>query len=273
MSAYSFIAKLYVMKQEHLIFLHDTLKYLGFGVDTPLNFALENQIKQGQPSFELETETCYDEESLMTARLYFTRGKDLHKERYFFNKYEACLHFPEKPENDRKHVFYIENNRRGVTFKQAYNLLQGRYVQKRIIDQNKDEHIWWVHLERVGDDGSLYLRYIKRQFDVQKALERYPIKELQFAEARERLCRSLRRGNLQPVFFVHEGSKVEPKLLFANPEKGWICNVPVEIGSPEKPANDFQINELPEFEHAEDEAISEDILEKEPARSRKKAHL
>ena len=261
------------MTTEHLIFLHDTLKYLGFGVDTPLNFALDNQIKQGQPSFELETETCFDGESLMTARLFFKRGRDLHKDRYFFNKYEASLHYPDKPENDRKHMFYIEHNRRGVTFKQAYNLLQGRYVQKRIIDQNNDEHVWWLHLERVGDDGTLYLRYIKRQFDVEKALELYPIRELHFTEFRDRLCRSLRRGNLHPVYFLHEGGKVESKLLYVNPEKGWICNVPVETGSSEQTADSFQNNELPEFEHVDEEAISEDVLEKEPSRSRKKAHL
>jgi hypothetical protein len=261
------------MTPEHLIFLHDTLKYLGFGVDTPLNFALDNEIKQEQPSFQLETETCFDGESLMTARLFFTRGKDLHKDRYFFNKYEASLHYPDNPENDRKHMFYIENNRRGVTFKQAYNLLQGRYVQKRIIDQNNDEHIWWVHLEKIGDDGRLYTRYIKRQFDVEKALEIYPIRELHFADSRERLCRSLRRGNLHAVSLLHQGGKTEPKLLYVNPEKGLICNASVETGSTEQPAGVFQTNELPEFEHADDEAISEEVLEKEPSRSRKKAHL
>lgn len=272
------------MKQEYLDFLHDTLKYLGFGVDTPLNLELESKIKEELPAFELKTETCFDGESLMSARLFFKQGSEAYKDRYFFNRYEAHLHYISTPDRDRKHIFYIEHNRRGVTFKQAYNLLQGRYVQKRVIDQNNEPHFWWVHLEpEMGENGGAYLRSIKRYFDLEKALDLYPIQELKYPDGRERICTALRRGNLHPVTFIHENRKTETKLLYANPDKGLICNVAVAMGATEPEADVPSVNETPELEHAGDESISESLLqkegqremegEKEPSRARKKAQL
>lgn len=276
------------MQQEYLDFLHDTLKYLGFGVDTPLNLELESKIKQDLPAFELQTDTCFDGESLMSARLFFKQGIDAYKDRYFFNRYEARLHYLATPDRDRKHTFYIEHNRRGVTFKQAYNLLQGRYVQKRVIDQNNEPHFWWVHLEPgMGQDGGAYLRSIKRYFDLEKALDLYPIQEVKYPDGRERICSALRRGNLHPVTFMHENKKTEMKLLYANPDKGVICNVAMATGATEPAADALSVNQSTELEAGGDEPISESLLqregqrdaqregdrEKELSRVRKKAQL
>lgn len=263
------------MSTENLEFLNNALKYLGFGENAPLNTALEERIAEGAPSFELETDNSFDGETLLSARLFFRRAKNLLDERYFLNKYEAHLQHPGTPEKDIKRMFYIESSCRGVTFKQAFNLLQGRFVQRQIVDQNGDKHQWWLYLEPklMDRDGYHYLRFIKLQFDLEKALEKYPIREAATAEGVDRICRSLRRGNLQTVTFVHESGKVESRLLYANPSKGVIGNIAVATSARQKKGNAFAITELPEIEHPTGDPISESALEEEPTRSRKKAHL
>jgi hypothetical protein len=263
------------MKHEDLKFLHDTLKFLGFGENSTLNEALEEQIQLGVPGFELETEASFDGDSIMSGKLYFKRGKEQFIERYFLNKYEAHLHYPGRPEKDMKKMFYIEKNRFGVTFKQAFNLFQGRFVQRKIVDQNGDKHNWWVHLEpRLATaEGDLYLRFIKRQFDLEKAVEKYPLRELGFPDGKDRICSSLRRGNLHQVTFVYESGKVESRLLYVNADRGVIGNISTATGAREKKGNLFEITNLPEFEHPDGDDISESILEEEPALVQKSVHL
>ena len=161
------------MKTEHVNFLHETLKYLGFGVNTPLNNALDEQLSREPDAFTLHTEVSFDGETMIEATLFFKRGKGEYTDRYFFNKYDAVLRFLDRPGEERKLTVQIERNRRGITFKQAFNLLQGRYVQRKVVDQNSETHDWWLHLEfKVrAVNGNPYLRYYKGRFDLEKALD------------------------------------------------------------------------------------------------------
>ena len=263
------------MSNENLEFMHNALKYLGFGEHTLLNQELEDRVHEGAPDFQLETEVSFDGESRISARLYYHRSKNSLTDRYYLNKWEARLVYPGKPEKEARKLFYIESSCRGVTFKQAFNLLQGRYVQRKVVDQNKEKHDWWLFLEpkMFGSDGYTYMRYIKYQFDLDKALDKYPIRELSSPEARERLCTSLRRGNLQQVTFLHENGKTEPRLLYANPDKRLIGNVSMAAGAKQKKGSTYAITELPEIDHPSGDAISESTLEEEPAQALKKAHL
>src|ERR1700743_3746030 len=74
------------MSNENLEFMHNALKYLGFGERTSLNHALEEHVLQGSPDFELETEASFDGESILTARLYYHRYKSQLNDRYYLNK-------------------------------------------------------------------------------------------------------------------------------------------------------------------------------------------
>lgn len=255
--------------------MHNALKYLGFGEHTKLNSDLEEYVRAGSPDFQLETEVSFDGETRISARLYYHRYKTQLNDRYYLNKYEACLIYPGKPEKEIRKMFYIESGCRGVTFKQAFNLLQGRYVYRTIIDQNREKHNWWLFLEPkiFGNDGYTYLRYIKPHFDLNKALEKYPILELSFPEAVERICTSLRRGNLQQVTFRHENGKTEPRLIYANPANKLIGNISMATGTKQKRGSAFAITELPEIDHPSGDAISESTLEEEPAPALKSAHL
>ena len=263
------------MEQKQLDFLNNALKYLGFGVNTQLNRDLEEHIARKEPSFELETEVSYDGVTRLSAQLFFSQSKNKLYDYYFFNRYKAQLFDPATPEKIAQRMFYIEESRLGVTLKQAYNLLQGRYVQRKVVDQNGEIYLRWLYLEpKLEDrDGFAYLRQIKQQFDLDKALDIYPIQGLNSQEIRERICNSLRRGNLHPVTISLESGKSQDLMLYANPVKGVISNIVLATGAKQKKGNAFEITELPEVEHPGGDPIKESILEEEPARARKKAHL
>ena len=263
------------MENKPLDFLHNSLKYLGFGVNTQLNRDLEEHIARAEPSFELETEVSYDGITRLSAQLFFSRSKSEQYDYYFFNRYKAQLYDPATPERIAERMFYIEQSRLGVTLKQAYNLLQGRYVQRKIVDQNGEIFLRWLYLEQNLEDrdGFAFLRQIKQQFDLDKALDIYPIQGLNSQEIRDRLLNSLRRGNLHPVTISLESGKSQDLLLYANPVKGVIGNIVVATGAKQKKGDDLEIAGLPELEHPNGDPIKESILEDEPARPRKKAHL
>ena len=62
------------MSEQNVNFLHDSLLYLGFGKNTPIHHALDEQLKQQPETFELDTEAFFDEESRIEARLHFKAG-------------------------------------------------------------------------------------------------------------------------------------------------------------------------------------------------------
>lgn len=263
------------MNTENVNFLHDTLKYLGFGFNTPLNNALDEQISQEPDAFTLHTEVSFDGETTLEATLYFSRGKGDYANRYYFNKYDAVLHYLDRSEDDRKLTVRIEKNRKGITFKQAFNLLQGRYVQRKVLDQNDEMHHWWLHLEfKVKTvNGNPYLRYYKGRFDLEKALDAYPIRETFSPEAKERLCQSLRRGNLQLVTFRHANGSWQSNMIYVNPEKQLICNVGEVTSADRQRKPSLPVTEFQEFDKVDDDEISETVQEEPPARPRKKVLL
>jgi len=263
------------MYTENSDFLHETLKYLGFGVDTPLNAALDEQLSLKPDAFTLNTEVSFDGETTIEATLYFNRGKGEYADRYYFNKYDVVLRYLDHSEEDKRMTIRIERNRFGITFKQIFNLLQGRYVQRKVVDQNQEKHNWWLHLEfkvRTAT-GNPYIRYCKGSFDLDKALDAYDIREVASPEQKERICQSLRRGNLQQVNLRHANGSWETTFIYVNPEKHTICIVGKATGAGRQRNAMMPVAELAEFDTTDDEGISETVQEEEPVRPRKKALL
>ena len=73
----------------------------------------------------------YDKDRL-TANFHFRKSDN--SEMYFLNKYDASLQKP--GQEGRSQTFYLENGK-GVTMKEAYNLLDGRSVNRDL--KNKEE--------------------------------------------------------------------------------------------------------------------------------------
>jgi len=204
------------MTPSNLEYLNDNLKYLGFGEKSPLNQHLEAQILRDLPAFELYTEAFFDSETKMEAKLCFTRSAT--SDFYFFNKYEALLRFSGEPDKDRRQTFYI-NKGSGITFKEGYNLLQGRAVFKTLTSKSGIQYTTWLQLnfsEKDRHNNYVYLYFRGRRFELEKALERFNIREMGLEPTRANLLRSLERGNLHPVTI--EGPEHPGKqLIEANP--------------------------------------------------------
>ena len=207
------------MNSKNLDFLQSALKYLGFGENTPLNEELKTQIEAGLAEFQLYTEECFDDYSRIEVKLYFVRST--RDDMYFFNKYDALLHYPDEPENDRAQTIYLNQHSRGFTFKETFNLLEGRAVYRELTGFDKEKFYAWSQLnfdEKDLHGNYKFKRYYERYaYDLEKALHTYPILELQNDKLKEHMIRALQRGNAHPVTFVM-GKKADKYLIQADPK-------------------------------------------------------
>lgn len=250
------------MTQSNLDFLQDNLKFLGFGEKSLLNQHLEAQILRDPPAFELFTEAFFDSDTKLEAKLYFTRSKQ--SDFYFFNKYDALLRYAGEPDKDRAQTFYI-NKGHGITFKEAFNLLQGRAVFKTLTTKAGEQYQAWLQLNfEVKDQRNNYVyNYIRgRRFDLEKALKKHPIREMGFDNLRANLLRSLQRGNLHPVTFDHP-DRSEKNFIEANPVKGTINYYPMATRAADKVAANGRKEDHPAQEPAGTEPVPNIVLEEE----------
>jgi len=244
------------MNNDNLAFLLENLKYLGFGEQPGLYDQLREVITQEPTEFQLETEYYFEEQCKLETILYFRRSN--RSDLYFFNRYEARLYYPDDQDRNRQQTFYISKGR-GVTFKEAFNLLQGRAVYKRLISKDGDPYYAWIQLN--FEEKDLNQNYRTRQYypgygyDLEKLLERYPIRELQLPQLRENLLKSLRKGNMATVSFT-KPHKVEKMLIEACPQFKTITIYRPAI----KPAEDLADHSKMEWEKVPAEADSGDEI-------------
>jgi hypothetical protein len=222
------------MKQENLSFLHDNLKYLGFGEGGPLYDQLQEAIEKGSEEFQLYTEAFFEENTKLEACLYF-RNSTQHG-MCFFNKYDALLRYSDQPDRDKAQTFYI-NKGSGATFKEAFNLLSGRAVNKDLVSLEGEKYNAWIQInfEELDTHNNHKMKQYRSQYgyDLEKTLEKYPIRELQNEETKAVLIRSLRRGNVHLVNFV-KANKTEKMFIEANPRFKTINIHPVATRAPQK---------------------------------------
>jgi len=137
---------------------------------------------------------------------------------YFFNRYN--LNFkPEHSPDKMEHTFYIgkENN---ITLKEAYNLMNGRAVNKDLTTKEGQVYNAWLQLDfkQTDANGNHKLKQFHQNygFDLEKALAKHPIKELSIEPSKSQLLESLQKGNRQSVTFIKDG-KEQKHFVEANP--------------------------------------------------------
>ncbi len=185
-----------IMNEKNFEYLKDNIKYQGFG--ETLYGDLENQLKKGESEFNLGFKTQLNKTDI-EATLHFKKSDST--DMYFFNKY-AIRVSNEKKDETMAQTFYM-NKGQGITLKEAYNLLNGRAVHKELTDKQDQKYQAWVQLDfGVKDKNGNYERKQFHQnygYDIKEALSYYPIKEMMKEEEKEKLVRSLEKGNLQMV--------------------------------------------------------------------------
>jgi len=206
------------METKNLEFLKDALKYLGFG--DKLNVTLESKIKELPAEFQLNTTVEFKKaEGVEKVDYKLEFRKSTTTDMYFFNRYAATLTH-ENPANEKSQTFYIDKNA-GVTAKEAFNLLSGRAVNKDLTNKEGQPFNAWLQLDFTEKDKNNNFKvkqfHAGYGYELDKVLDKYPIKELSDPEQKVKIMKSLEKGNVTGVTFNSEG-KEQKMFIEPNPQ-------------------------------------------------------
>jgi hypothetical protein len=202
------------MNENNFDYLKDQVKYTGFG--DALEGDLRRNIEQQQPAFSLKHDAFYGNDKV-SAELNFKKSEQT--DMYFFNSYNVSLQKEGRPET-LDQMFYI-NRGNNITLKEAYNLMEGRAVHKELTDKQGEKYNAWVQLDFKDADAKGNFRHNhfheKYGFNLEGALGKHEIKELQNTSHKDDLMNSLKKGNLQSATFIKDGQEVK-QYIAANPQ-------------------------------------------------------
>src|ERR1044071_3286238 len=116
---------------------------------------------------------------------------------YFFNSYQLNLK-QENTSDIMKQTFYI-NKGNNITLKEAYNLMNGRAVNKDLTSKEGQVYNAWIQMDfkQTENNGNYKLKQFHQNYgyNLVNALAKYPIKELSNEQDKTRLVESLQKGN------------------------------------------------------------------------------
>lgn len=216
------------MNQKNFDYLKDQVKFTGFGEG--LENELKEKIARQTPEFQISHKADYGKDET-EAILHFKKSNQ--SEMYFFNKYVLELKQPQF-EDALKQTFYIgkENN---ITLKEGYNLMSGRAINKdwskmEKADENDnaryiatgEKYNAWMQLDfKESDENGNFKQHKFHEnygFNLEKVLEKHPIKELANNTDKDRLMESLQKGNRQSITFMKNETE-QKQFIEANPKE------------------------------------------------------
>lgn len=191
-----------IMNNENFKYLTDNIKYMGFGEN--LTNALEKNMQEGKPEFQLKYNAEISKKPF-EATLNFKKSDQT--DMYFFNSYHASL---EKNNGEKmEQTFYI-NKGKGITSKEAFNLLDGRAVHKDLVTKDNQPYKAWLQLDLGNKDknNNFEVKQFHENygFDLKEAVGKFAITELKDPEKEKSLMQSLQKGNVQSVTIEKDGS-------------------------------------------------------------------
>lgn len=202
------------MNEKNFEYLRDQLKYTGFG--DALESELKEKMQKEEPNFTLTHNTQYGNDTA-AATLNFNKSKE--SDLYFFNSYKVELQ-KENSKEALEQTFYI-NKGSNITMKEAYNLMEGRSVNKDLTNKEGEIYNSWVQIDfkQSETNGNFKLNHYHQNYgyDLEAALSKHPIKELETPKYKEDLINSLKKGNLQSATFQKEGNEIK-QYIEASPQ-------------------------------------------------------
>ncbi len=201
------------MNEQNFEYLKDNIKYMGFGEKM---FAdLENGLKSGASEFQLSQSTVINRKTF-DVTLNFRKSDN--SDMVFFNSYHASLQRSNGETKDQ--VFYLTKGK-GITAKEAYNLLEGRAVFKELSNKAGESYKAWVQLDfekRDKHNNHEVKQYHENYgYDLKGSLSKYAISELDGADREKSLLQSLQKGNIQSVAIGNDVG-VTKMFVEANPQ-------------------------------------------------------
>jgi len=191
-----------VMNNENFQYLSDNLKYMGFGEN--LKPELEKNLKEGKGEFQLHYKAEINKKPFEVTMNF--RKSDT-SDMYFFNNYHAAL---EKANGQKEEQTFYLNKGKGVTGKEAFNLLDGRSVHKDLVTREGQPYKAWIQLDFENKDknnnSEVKQFHENYGFDLKAAVEKFAITELKEPDKEKALMQSLQKGNVQSVSIEKDGS-------------------------------------------------------------------
>jgi hypothetical protein len=175
--------------------LQEQVQRIGF---RDLSNQIEQQIKQGHEQFTIPSSYYVNEKERLSHELSFVKGQS---GQYQFEGYKTSLHNESKPEENRSQYFKVQYGN-FVDTTQAYNLLAGRAIQKNGS---------WIQLDLNDKDAGSNHRIKEFHsgygYDLEKAVQQLPLKELSSKIEADKLKDDLKQGNRLPVTLIKNGNE------------------------------------------------------------------
>lgn len=191
-----------VMNNENLQYLKDNIKYMGFGEN--MYRELERNLGEGKAEFQLHFAAEINKKPF-EATLNFRKSDST--DMYFFNNYHASL---EKSNGEKNEQTFYLNKGKGVTAKEAYNLLDGRAVHKDLTTKEGQPYKAWIQLDFENKDknNNFEVKQFHENYgyDLKAAVEKFAVAELNDPDKFKALMQSLEKGNVQSVTIEKDGS-------------------------------------------------------------------
>jgi hypothetical protein len=191
-----------VMNNDNLQYLRDNIKYMGFGES--LHGELERNLSEGKADFQLHFAAEINKKPF-EATLNFRKSDST--DMYFFNNYHASL---EKSNGEKNEQTFYLNKGKGVTAKEAYNLLDGRAVHKELTTKEGQPYKAWIQLDFENKDknnnNEVKQFHENYGYDLKAAVEKFAVAELNDPEKSKALIQSLEKGNVQSITIEKDGS-------------------------------------------------------------------
>ena len=201
------------MNEKNLEYLKDNIKYMGFGEG--LNAQLEKSLTEGKDEFHLNFNTLVNKKPF-EAVLNFRKSDNT--DMYFFNSFKASL---QRNNGDNMQQSFYLNKGKGVTAKEAYNLLEGRAVYKELSNRAGEPYKAWIQLDFNNKDknDNMEVKQFHENYgyDLKAALSKYAISEIDGGDREKALMQSLQRGNIQSITIEKDGS-ASKMFVEANPQ-------------------------------------------------------
>ncbi|KFF16589.1 hypothetical protein [Flavobacterium hydatis] len=202
------------MNEKNFEYLKDQIKYTGFG--ETLENELKEKLQKEEPNFTLNHTVKYGEDTVI-ATLNFKKSDQ--SDMYFFNSYKVELQ-KENSKEALEQTFYI-NKGNNITMKEAFNLMEGRSVNKDLTNKEGELYNSWLQMDFKQNDaaGNFKLNQYHQNYgyDLEATLAKHSIKELENPKYKEDLMDSLKKGNLQSATFLKDGNEVK-QYIEASPQ-------------------------------------------------------
>lgn len=175
--------------------LYNQMQRIGF---RDLSNQIDQQIKEGHEQFTIPVSYYINEKERLDHELSFVKDQS---GQYQFEAYKTTLQNESKPDEERSQYFKVQQ-RNSIDTTQAYNLLAGRSIQKEKS---------WIQLDLNDKDTSGNHRIKEFHsgygYDLEKALQQLPLKELSNKTQADKLKDDLKQGNRLPVTLIKNGNE------------------------------------------------------------------